>query len=424
MTLELDEAHRLLAEGDAPGAVRTLRPAAETAPLSELAAVVERAATIIGFDDLAAAAHGAVSAPEDPVALFHFGSECGERGLSFLAVPVLRTALGYAPGAPAVLTELAYALECEYRHGEAVDLLAEHDSALRPWPHRYLLVFNAVLAGDIARAREQFSRLPEPEDAQWQPAYERVRDMLRRAEIAAGATALDQQDLRGWHFVLTGGYLATLSPYGFTAGMVGRWAYTQDSVERIGQTLDRLALVLAATDRHPRTVALLPGRDDRIVGLAAADLLGIPAVPYTPESTDTLVVAYDLRTLDETLEPTLRERADGRILYEHATCWTTPPLLNADISGFLHQTNVEPWGESLRIGDNGPETTPPDERPEAEIAAEIRRADGTPDPGDGDAPPDPDDVFTSFVAATRGAWPTGPRFAIRSPGPVRSSYFH
>lgn len=424
MTSELTEAHRLLAEGDAPGAVRTLRPAAETASVAELATVVQHAATLIGFDDLAEAARAAVAAPEDPVALFHFGSECGEHGLSFLAVPALRSALSYAPAAPAVLTELAYALECEYRHGEAVDVLAQHDSTLLPWPHRYLLVFNAVLAGDIAQAQAEFTRLPEPEDEQWLPAYERVRGMLRRAEIAATATSLDHRDLRGWHFTLTGGYLATLSPFGFTAGMTGRWAYTQDSIGQIRQTLDRLVLTLAATDRHPRTVSLLPGRDDRIVGLAAAELLGLPAQPYTPDSTDTLVVAYDLRTLDEALEPSLRERSDGRILYEHATCWTTPPLLNADISGLLHQTVVEPWGEGLRIGENGPESTPPDSRPEADIAADILRADSTPDPGDGDTPPDPDESFTAFVTATRSAWPLGPRFAIRSPGPVRSSSFN
>jgi hypothetical protein len=46
-------------------------------------------------------------------------------------------------------------------------------------------------------------------------------------------TSLDRQDLRGWHYVLTGGVLGSLSPYGFDVGMTGRWAYVSDSVEAV-----------------------------------------------------------------------------------------------------------------------------------------------------------------------------------------------
>ena len=53
--------------------------------------------------------------------------------------------------------------------------------------------------------------------------------MLARAGTARAVTSLDRQDLRGWHYVLTGGVLASLSPYGFDA-MTGRWAYLSDSV--------------------------------------------------------------------------------------------------------------------------------------------------------------------------------------------------
>jgi len=50
-------------------------------------------------------------------------------------------------------------------------------------------------------------------------------------------TSLDRQDLRGWHYVLTGGILASLSPYGFDDGMTGRWAYLSDSVSRCAAAL-------------------------------------------------------------------------------------------------------------------------------------------------------------------------------------------
>jgi N-acetylglucosaminyldiphosphoundecaprenol N-acetyl-beta-D-mannosaminyltransferase len=42
-------------------------------------------------------------------------------------------------------------------------------------------------------------------------------DRLDRAAAARAISRLDHQDLRAWHFVLTGGVLATLSPYGFEA---------------------------------------------------------------------------------------------------------------------------------------------------------------------------------------------------------------
>jgi hypothetical protein len=61
--------------------------------------------------------------------------------------------------------------------------------------------------------------------------------MLARAGIAHAVTSLDRQDLRGWHYVLTGGILASLSPYGFDDGMTGRWAYLSDSVSRCAAAL-------------------------------------------------------------------------------------------------------------------------------------------------------------------------------------------
>ncbi|MFE7121491.1 hypothetical protein ACFU99_39270, partial [Streptomyces sp. NPDC057654] len=407
MTNELEQARQLLDAGDIPGTVRALRPLAETAPLRDLAKVVRQLAAAADFDDLAKAAKSLAKKPENPQTLYDFGYACVERGVSFLAVPALRQALRHAPEARALRAELVSALEREHRHREAVDVLAEREADLHPWPERYLLVFNSLLAGELDRARDAAALLPAPDDARWEWAHERVRSMLHRAGLAAAAGPLDGRDLRGWHYALTGGYLGGLSPYGFTSGMTGRYAYFQDTVEQCRGGLDRLAAVLAATGLKPRTVSLLPGRSQRILGLAAAEVLGLPTEPYAPGRTDTVVVAYDLRDADDETAVALRERADGQLLYEHATCWTQPPAACADVSALLCEYVIEPWGEKLRVGENGAERMPADDRPEAEIAAEIVRADGTPDPGDGDTPPDPDEAFTAFVAATAAGWLTG-----------------
>src|SRR6202050_5443616 len=103
------------------------------------------------------------------------------------------------------------------------------------WLHRFQYVYNALMAGNLDKAAEGFGRLPEPQDAAWTLAREKVRRMLARASTARASTAravtsLDSRDLRGWHSVLAGVVRESLSPYGFNAGMTGRWAYLNDPV--------------------------------------------------------------------------------------------------------------------------------------------------------------------------------------------------
>ncbi|MRH93068.1 hypothetical protein GFY24_37575 [Nocardia sp. SYP-A9097] len=420
MSNEMEDAWQLLAEGDVPGTVRALRFIAETTPVRELAEITNSLARAVEFEDLATAAAAVGADPSDSKALTALGYECIERGISFLAIPVLREALRLEPESSMARAELVTAFEDEHRHGEAVEVLLAHESMLRAWPERYLLVYNSILSGQLERAETEFAKLPPPEDERWLFARDRVAGMLTRGAAAGAVAPLDWNDLRGWHFTLTGGYLGTLSPYGFTAGMTGRWAYLGDNPELCRYSLDRLASILNAAGRQPHSVSLLPGRSDRILGLAAAQLLGLPTRPYAPESTDTLVVAYDLAELDQDLVRTLNQRADGQILFEHATCWTRPPAVSADISGLLVQRITAPWEPGLRVDEQAPQA---DSRAEAEIAEEIVRADGTPDTGDGETPPDTDDSFTAFVAATRDTWLRGPRTPLNSPGPVGSSRF-
>ncbi|MEV4759849.1 hypothetical protein AB0J86_32790 [Micromonospora sp. NPDC049559] len=423
MSEGLAGAWRAVSAGDVPATVRHLRGAAADAPVDELARVVERLATAVRLDDLAGAARRLADDPETPQTQYDFGYACIEHDLPFLAIPPLQRALRAVPDERAVRSELAVAYEAEHRHGEVVAILEERDDTLEPWPYRYLLVFNAIMAGDLARARHYFDRLPEPEGGAWQPALARVRRMLDRAELAGRLGPLDDRDLRGWHFVLTGGVLGTLSPYGFGAGMTGRWAYLQDTHAQCLLGLRRLRLVLAATGRSPRSVSLLPDRSSRILGLAAAELLGLPAEPFAADGPETVVVAYDLRDADEESLAALHERVPGQLLYEHATCWTSPPAVAADVSTLLHQVVVAPWGERMRRVDGDLVTEPADGRPAEEIAAEILRAGAEPEPGDGETPADPDEVLTGFAAGVAGRWLTGPRDRSRSPGPVRSSRF-
>lgn len=394
-----------LKSGDLPAAVRSLRPHAETLPLAELARAVRALGEAAGFKDLAKAAKTAAKRPEDPKALYDLGYACVERGIAFLGTAPLRAALARVPGSRTLLAELVAALADKERHAEAAALLAARGDLLPAWPETYLLAHHTLLAGDLPGARAAAGRLTAPEDDTWSWAHARQRRILARAELAATAGPLDSTDLRGWQFALTGTLLATLSPYGYDAGMTGRFAFLGDTHDTCRRGLARLALALDATGRRPAMVSLLPGRSDRILGLAAATVLALPAVPYEPTRTDTLVVAHQLGEEDLALQ----DRTDGQIVYEHATRWTSPPPVSADFSALQAQFVTEPWKE--------------DTRPEEEIARDIAAADPTADEGDGATPPDTDEAFRAYAAALAPGWLTGPRDRIGSAGPVPSSRF-
>lgn len=428
-TPELLEAWQALDEGDIPGALRRLRKGTDGLPIDELALVTARAARSAGFDDLSTAADALTGRPAKVRVLYDFGYACIERGVPYLAIPALREALRQAPDSAGILRELVSAYEREGRHREAVDILTAHESTLVDWPDRYLLVFNAVMAGELALARRHHARLPDPQDEMWLPAQTRQRAMLERAAVAEPVSPLDATDLRGWQYVIGGTVLTTLSPYGFDAGMTGRFAWLQDTHDQCLRGLLRLKAVIGAAGAHPTSVSLLPDRGSRILGLAAARLLDLPAKPFAPDREDTVVIAYDLNEVagaeqGPEILGRLYERTPGQLLHEHASNWTDPPVVTADSITLLHQSATAPWEGQLRAGEDGlAERGAPDSRPEEEIAADILAADATPDDGDGTTPADPVEKLTDFVSAVRDTWLRGDRAALTSTGPVPSSRF-
>jgi len=434
---ELETAQGLLASGDVPGLLRYLRGHGEALPLGEVARLVAAAARLAGFDDLAQAAAavaegGDDSGPGNVRALYDFGYACLERGAAHLAVRPLARALELAPDAAPVLGELVAALEHDGQHARALAVLEEHEPVMG-WLNRFQYVYNAVMAGDLGKAAGGFGRLPEPEDATWRPAREKVRRMLARADVTRTVSSLDRQDLRGWHYVLTGGVLASLSPYGFDA-MTGRWAYLSDSAQSCAAALQRLTLILEAAGAAPQLVAVLPDRSSRILGAAAAAALSLAATDFDPAkpAAHSLVVAYDPTKADPGAVAALRERVPGQVLFERATCWTDPPPVSADVSGLLGQTVVPPWAGQLRRLDDGTVGQgPADDRPVQAIAADIVHATPLQDEGDGGTPPDPSEALRRFAGAvtaagTRergGGWLGGVREYIPDAGPVPSSRF-
>lgn len=418
MTSELEKAWELLETGDVGRVMRHLRFAAERIPLADLAAVVGRVAEGAGFDDLVAASRKLVEEPGQPQRLYDFGYSCLEHGAAYAAVPALKEAVRLVPGSRAARTELVAAYEDLTRHGEAA---AVAETAEAPdWFERYLIAYHRLLNGQLGIARDRFAGLGTPDDERFAWAYARLGLILQRADAAASAGTLDHRDLRGWQFALTGGILCEVSPYGFDQGMTGRFALHQDSHASCLRGLLRLRIALEAAGRKPSAVAVPEERGAQIVGAAAALALGVPAVPYEAGREDTVVVAYRLDDLDADTVVSLRRRAPGQVLYEHASCWTEPPPVAADVLGLLRQTGAAPWEKQLTADPAGSE---PDDRPPADIAADILAADPAPDRGD-DGPADTDEDFAAFVSAVAGRWLGGAtRDQMNSPGPVPSSRF-
>lgn len=162
MTIAMDDVRRLLKAGDLPGAVRSLRPRAETLPVAELANATRALAENAGFADLADAAGAAAERADEPQALYDFGYACVERGVAFLAVAPLREALRLLPDSRPLLAELVSALEDEHRHTEAAALLSGRGDRLPAWPETYLLVHHTLLAGDLDTAEGLLADLPPP----------------------------------------------------------------------------------------------------------------------------------------------------------------------------------------------------------------------------------------------------------------------
>jgi len=438
----LGEARTSLEKQEPAAAVRALRGLPDSLLIDhrdlweETTRVVEAAAGEMGFGDLELSARAARESPEDAHVLYRYGYDCGERGASFLAVPALLTALGKEPRIDAIRMELACALSAEERYVDSVRILAGSD-AMDLWAGRYLLVLNCLLAGDVNGARQWHTKLKDPQDEAQERQLARLTGMLSRARLLQGteelhtlaaapsgpSDTLGRGDLRGWHFTLNGSLLLRLSPFGPDEGMAGRFAYYQETLSGCRLVLDRLGASVTAAGRMPSSVALLPERSSRILALAAAGLWGLPAVEWSPDLTGVLVAAYDLRRLDVSVLRGLRESSE-QVLFEHATCWTDPPVIAPDVSGVLHQISVAPWEPGLRVSPDGESTvtTPADERPEEAVAADLLAAPtGREDLAVGDTEED----LLAYAARVRSLWAlgTGGRDRVWSPGPVRSNRF-
>ena len=309
----------------------------------------------------------------DARALLNAGDQMIELGIGSLALAPLYCAHRLRPHDAQIVSELCVAFDDAGLNRDAVELLRSTSALLQEhFVLRYLLGFNAVMAGDITTARRTVVGLGEPSSDHESAMVSNLSRFLSRADALDGRAALDDQDLRGWHYVLHGGVVTHLSPYGFNEGMFGRYAMVQDSYELCLEGITRLKKVLSAWDCPPASVVAAPDRSSQILAHAIGERLGIAIGTSLSASGHQLVVAYDLGSVDPSFMQAMHSREPNQVLFSHCVSWTDPPAFSPDICTYFYQVQTAPWDLQLRVTRDGQtEQTPPDGRSVEELAQEI-----------------------------------------------------
>jgi hypothetical protein len=422
---------RLIAAGDDQAAFGRLRsrlgwPAGRTVETPELPRWLGLVAELAKRRGAAAVSDLAVAAvrdPDSPDQLYDLGYALIDAGAPDIAASILWRCLALVGESEEVVCELVSALESALAYRDALAVLAEHAALrTRSFLCRYLYAFNAAMAGRLDLTREVLPNL-DPDSPEAEVMAGRIAAIVARADrvIASRAAPLDARDLRGWHYVLSGGLLSHQSPYGFDDPMHGRYAWLADSLPRIATGLDRLAALVR--DLGLPCVYAPPGRGHEIVALAASAKLGLPIAPWPAIGVPApgLVVLHDLADLAESDAARLVQRRADQILFAHASPWTQDSPVAPDVTTLLYQTLVAPWGQ---ISELDPETrevrsSSPDLRTPQAIADEIVASSGL------DAAELEADEPARWAALVSVAWPPSPgeRSRLWAGGPVSSNRF-
>jgi hypothetical protein len=342
----------------------------------------ERTAEALGVlaDAAAAADHPALAEAsrrlaadiDDPDRMYDLGYQLIEDGLPAIAATVLRRCYDAVGESEQVVTELVAALEAMMAYRDAAAFLRDLPLLADSFLCRYLYAFNSTLGGDLATARIAVDKLA-PADRDQEIMAGRIRSFLARADRIAGIRSLDERDLRGWHYVITGGILTHQSPYGFDAPMHGRYAWLQDSPARVATGVARLERALAAWKIEPPCVYAPPGPGHDVVATLIATRLGVPIAPWPAVGVPApgVIAIYDLAAVEGRDVPRMLDVRPDQVVYAHASPWAVDGPIAADVTTLLYQTLVPPWGPTLAVEDGAVVTRPADTRSAADIAADV-----------------------------------------------------
>lgn len=355
----------------------------------------------MGFEKLSHLAIKAGDQPHNAQLLYSLGYELIEVHLPLIAATPLNQAHLMLPDNEAILSELSTAFENAGLYDLAyMHLSCAKDVLKESFMCRYLLAFNGIMSGHLAEGREIYQTLAAPPDENFAFMRERIGNFLDRADKLTNVSDLGSHDLRGWHFVLTGGLLLHLSQYGFDEPMRGRYCYLQDTYSLVREGIERVRASLHTWGVRTLTVVFFPDRNSEVLARAFAELEGANLTQWfdgheAPQG-PTLYLAYDLgQTSSEFIRECLDRKPD-QFLWGHALNWVEDFPITPDFTTFMYQFNIAPWeGGGAAID---PETqeqtiTEDDPAPVADLARKVLEAEIN------DNPVDEMEDFLSFIHA-------------------------
>jgi len=357
----LKAASRALADGNRDAAWDALYPALRyptgvsmsDSELAESLGIAAEIGTGSFSNALVTALSAAHDTPTDIQALFGAGFRLNEANFPELAATALARANALAPNVPGLVNELASALQASGLFSDAyVALHASHQARQQDSTTRYLYAFNALMSGNVVAAQRGFAELGDPIDEATREQHEHLGRLLERQAAVAPATALDSRDLRGWHYVVTGGLVTHLSPLRFDQGMHGRYGTLHDHDALVHEGVIRTIAVLQAWGVRPQQLIYSDDRASEILAHVWNTRLGIPTKVFRAEDRDApgLFLAYDLRHADDLFVDSFREYRPGQVLVSHASCWSEESDYTSDIATFQYHRNTAPWDSADEAG--------------------------------------------------------------------------
>ena len=426
-----------LAAGDNDVAFRNFRqciefgseiPLGKSKVFADALTVFTRITEQFGDDDFTNRVRFVAHNPNNVQGLYDLGFGLYEERQFGIAAGVLARADKLAPAEPQIVSELVCALEGFNDCQSAVEVLRRYPKLTeKRFLFAYLISFNCLMSGDIASAVEFVSTLSKlVEEDDHEIMAQRIYDFLARAQKVGGVCQLDENDLRGWNYVTTGGILTMLSPHGYPDPMRGRFAYVQDSHENIRIGLESLKTIVQNKGVKPLCVFALPGRSSLIVATAASLVFDLPLEQWPMEDgtgKPGIIVGYDFGKIELNLEHLAAHRSN-QLLFSHAVQWTFSLPIAPDVVTLQYQALVAPWEPGLRLDGESKETaeTPADDRAPELIAKEIAEVDvSSVAPAEQEAPPE---VSVAFLDAL-GPFPrdSGTRQQAWPNSPVKSNRF-
>lgn len=349
MSLTFGNADSLVRQGAAGQALKNIRGQLSQATALSSGAAVEALTNLLAscfkklkLDKLALASAALSQNSSDTEAVYKLGFQLVAAQMPDLAAAVLAYGLNIAPQEQRILLELSAALEIQGKYGEALGFLSR--SGTNSFMPRYLMAFNTLMTGDIRSARERAAELTPATDAQI-VMLERLTRVFARVDAVTGVTPLDVSDYRGWHFILTGGLLLHLPDP--TEHQFGHYAYLEDSESLCKEGILRLAAVLEIWECGIPKILSFDNPESRRLGLAFAEVLGVPEKTVVMPDEPGLLVIYDQSSVIEEVLALLAKHSNDIRLFTHASQFSREYKVASDFTNLEYGSIISPWNRHI-----------------------------------------------------------------------------